>query len=66
MTGSLAHRATKQSERPWQAIFTLSGRWLKRVADGRALPSAGVLRWFNHVPSLLLLAVIWLMLAKPI
>jgi len=46
--------------------FTLSGRWLKRVADGRALPSAGVLRWFNHVPSLLLLGVIWLVLAKPI
>ena len=46
--------------------FTLSGRWLKRVAVGRVPPSVGVLRWFNHVPSLLLLAVIWLVLAKPI
>jgi len=45
--------------------FTLSGRWLKSVAAGRALPSVRVLRWFNRVPALLLLAVIWLVLAKP-
>lgn len=45
--------------------FTLCGRWLKKVAAGGSLPPAGMLRWFQHLPSLLLLGVIWLVLAKP-
>ena len=46
--------------------FILSGRWLKGVAAGRALPSAQTVRWFNYAPSFLLLAVVWLVLGKPI
>ncbi len=46
--------------------FTLCGRWLKRVAAGGPPPSMRMLRFFHHVPSFLLLAVIWLVLAKPI
>lgn len=45
--------------------FTLGGRWLKRVVAGRPLPPVRVLRWFNALPSFLLLVVIWLVLAKP-
>jgi putative membrane protein len=45
--------------------FLLAGRWLKRAAGGAALPSAQALRWFNEIPVLLLLAVVWLVLAKP-
>lgn len=45
--------------------FIIAGRWLKGVATGRALPSSGKLRWFNEVPVLLLVGVIWLVLAKP-
>lgn len=45
--------------------FTIGGRWLKRYAAGRSLPSARVLWWFNQVPSILLLAILWLVLAKP-
>jgi len=47
------------------AYFIVSGRWLKAVAAGRALPSSKVLRWFNEIPVLLLVAIIWLVLAKP-
>lgn len=47
------------------AHFILTGRWLKGAAQGRALPSGKALRWFNEIPVLLLLAVIWLVLAKP-
>ncbi len=47
-------------------LFTLCGRWLKRFADGRALPPVRVLRWANVLPALMLLAVIWLVTAKPI
>ena len=47
------------------AHFVASGRWLKGVAAGRALPSTTVLRWFNEGPVLLLAAIVWLVLAKP-
>src|SRR5690606_21971267 len=47
------------------AHFIVAGRWLKGLARGRALPSSRTLRWFNEAPVLLLLAVIYLVLAKP-
>jgi len=47
------------------AHFVFAGRWLKGVERGRALPSSTALRWFNEVPVLLLLAIIYLVLAKP-
>ncbi len=45
--------------------FVVGGRWLKGLDQGRALPSAGTLRWFNELPIVLLVAIIWLVLAKP-
>ena len=45
--------------------FIVSGRWLKGVAAGRALPSAKALRLFNELPVLLLVAIVWLVLARP-
>ena len=45
--------------------FTVSGRWLKGVDAGRALPSSRALRWFNELPVLLLVAIVYLVLAKP-
>lgn len=47
------------------AYFIATGRLLKRVAAGGALPSATALRWFNELPLLLVVGVIWLVLAKP-
>ena len=47
------------------AYFIVSGRWLKGVDAGRALPSARAMRWFNEVPVLVLVAIVWLVLAKP-
>ncbi len=47
------------------AHFIVAGRWLKGVAAGRAPPSSGKLRWFNELPVIALLAVIWLVLGKP-
>lgn len=47
------------------AYFIVSGRWLKKVAAGRALPSSTTLRWFNEIPVLVLVAIVWLVLAKP-
>jgi putative membrane protein len=47
------------------AHFIIGGRWLKGLEKGRALPSASTLRWFNELPVVLLLAIIWLVLAKP-
>jgi len=38
---------------------------LKGVEKGRALPSSKALRWFNELPVLLLIAVVYLVLAKP-
>ena len=47
------------------AHFIVAGRWVKKSAAGGALPSSGALRWFNEIPVLLLIPVIWLVLAKP-
>jgi putative membrane protein len=47
------------------AHFIVAGRWLKGVEKGRALPSSKALRWFNELPVLLLIAVVYLVLAKP-
>ncbi|KFN47838.1 CopD family protein [Arenimonas composti] len=45
--------------------FIVTGRWLKRAAAGGALPSPTTLRWFNEIPLLLLIPLVWLVLAKP-
>jgi putative membrane protein len=47
------------------AHFIVAGRWLKGVEKGRALPSSKALRWFNEVPVLLLVVIVYLVLAKP-
>lgn len=47
------------------AYYILSGRMLKRIAAGGALPSSKTLRWFNELPVVLLLMVIYLAIAKP-
>ncbi len=47
------------------AYFIVSGRWLKGVAAARPLPSPTTLRWFNEVPVLVLVGIVWLVLAKP-
>ena len=47
------------------AYFTICGRMLKRSASGGPLPSSRALRWFNEIPVLALLAIIYLVLAKP-
>ena len=46
-------------------FFILSGRRLKKIAAGGALPSPTAMRWWNELPVLLLIGVIWLVLAKP-
>jgi len=45
--------------------FIVAGRWLKGVDAGRALPSASALRWFNELPIVLLVMIVYLVLAKP-
>ena len=45
--------------------YIVSGRWLKGTAKGRTLPSARALRWFNELPLVLFIAVVWLVIAKP-
>lgn len=47
------------------AYFIWSGRQLRAAASGAPLPSAGRLRLLNELPVFVLLAVIWLVLAKP-
>ncbi|MEP6899697.1 MAG: CopD family protein [Rhodanobacter sp.] len=47
------------------AYFIVCGRMLRRAAAGMALPSSRALRWLNELPVLLLLAVIYLVIAKP-
>ncbi len=47
------------------AHFIIAGRWLKGVAAGRPLPSATTLRWFNELSVVILVAIVWLVLAKP-
>lgn len=43
----------------------VTGRWLKAHAGGKVLPSSRTLRWFNELPVLGLVAVVFLVLAKP-
>lgn len=45
--------------------FVASGRWLKGAGQGRPVPSARALRWFNELPVLALVAIVYLVLAKP-
>ena len=45
--------------------FTVSGRWLKGQEKGKSLPSSRALRWFNEIPVVLLVLVVFLVLAKP-
>jgi putative membrane protein len=47
------------------AHYIVGGRWLKGAEAGRALPSSRALRWFNELPVLLLVAIVYLVLAKP-
>jgi putative membrane protein len=47
------------------AHFIFAGRWLKASARGRASPTTRSLRWFNELPVLLLVAIVYLVLAKP-
>ena len=47
------------------AYFIYAGRLLKRTAQGTPLPTSRALRWFNELPVLLLLGVIFLVIAKP-
>ena len=45
--------------------YIWTGRMLKRSAAGGPLPTARSLRWFNELPILLVLVIIYLVLAKP-
>jgi len=45
--------------------FTFTGRWLKGTIKGKALSSSGTLRWFNELPLVLFIAIVYLVLAKP-
>jgi putative membrane protein len=45
--------------------YIIGGRWLKGMDKGRALPSSKALRWFNELPVLLLVGVVYLVLMKP-
>ena len=47
------------------AYFIVCGRWLKGIDKGRALPSAKALRWINELPVFALIAVVYLVIAKP-
>jgi putative membrane protein len=47
------------------AYFIVTGRWLKGAEKGRALASSFKLRLFNEAPLLLLIAIVYLVLAKP-
>ena len=48
------------------AYSIVAGRWLKGVDKGRHLPSGRALRWFNELPVFLLIAIVYLVLAKPL
>ncbi len=47
------------------AYYIVCGRWLKGVDKGRALPSAKAMRWINELPVFALIAIIYLVIAKP-
>jgi protoporphyrinogen IX oxidase len=46
------------------AFFIWTGKTLKKAAAGGSLPSAKVLRWINELPIVLVLAIVFLVLAK--
>jgi putative membrane protein len=39
--------------------------YMKRMQRDAALPSATVLRWYNELPLVILLAILWLVVLKP-
>lgn len=45
--------------------YSWTGRLLKGAVRGRTLPSSRALRWFNELPLVLFIGVVWLVLAKP-
>ena len=45
--------------------FIVCGRMLKRAAAGGTLRSATWFRWFNELPVFALIAIVYLVLAKP-
>lgn len=45
--------------------YIVTGRKLKNADKGVALPSSRALRWFNELPLPVLIAIVWLVLAKP-
>lgn len=47
------------------AHFIVTGRWIKRAAAGGPLPSPTTLRWYNEIPLLLTIAILWLVYFKP-
>lgn len=47
-------------------FYIATGRMLKCAAAGGALASGRALRWFNEIPLLLAIPVIWLAVAKPL
>ena len=47
------------------AHYLIGGRWLKAADAGKPLPSSKALRGFNEAPVFLLIAIVWLVLAKP-
>ena len=47
------------------AYYIVTGRLVKRAAAGGALPSSRSLRWFNELPLIAFIAVVYLVLAKP-
>ena len=48
------------------AHYIAGGRWLKAAEAGKSLPSSKALRWFNEAPVFLLVAIVYLVLAKPV
>ncbi len=48
------------------AYYIVCGRWLKRAAQGGALPSPTTLRWINELPLVIVIPIIYLVLAKRI
>lgn len=47
------------------AHFIFTGRWIRRAAAGAGLPSPTTLRWFNEIPLLLAIPVLYLVYFKP-
>ncbi|WP_455549741.1 CopD family protein [Dryocola clanedunensis] len=45
--------------------YSWTGRLLKGAVKGGVLPSSRALRWFNELPLVLFIGVVWLVIAKP-